>query len=283
MTINELEQGIRNLIATQPMATTGANGDVIRGISSIMDAVRNLNFRVHKYPCQDIMKYGLANECAKYENALCSLAIQVLQERGINLMLYIAPTQSRFGPMVNQYGMINQQVDPNLMMGQMMYGPAPLSMPTAGAPLMNQVPTGAGAMGKPVYNNVQPTVVGNPYRGRAVKNTTAGYANAGGVVEIKPAEATAESVQTPIAKREVITPKPEKVQPVSVEDETIKLIEELNNSPEQPVNVVEDVLPEAVETEKQSPAEMLMGESLGETGKPSKAHGRDYLLELLKK
>jgi hypothetical protein len=70
MTINELEQGIRNLIATQPMVTTGATGEVVNGINSIIEACRNLSFRVSTYPCQDVMKFGLANETAKFENKI---------------------------------------------------------------------------------------------------------------------------------------------------------------------------------------------------------------------
>ena len=108
MTINELEQGMRNLIATQPMVTAGANGEVVNGVLSIIDAFRNLSFRVQTYPCQDVLKFTMGNESAKLENNLCSLVCQVMQERGINLMLYIAPAQNRFGPMGNQYGMIKK-------------------------------------------------------------------------------------------------------------------------------------------------------------------------------
>ena len=97
MTINELDQGLRNLIASQPMVTAGVNGEVINGINSLIVAYRNLSFRVQSYPCQDVMKFGLANEAAKLENTLSSLAVQVLQERGINIMLYIPRTGAGYG------------------------------------------------------------------------------------------------------------------------------------------------------------------------------------------
>ena len=80
-----------------------------------------------------------------------------MQERGINLMLYIAPAQNRFGPMVNQYGMINQQVDPNLMMGQMMYT-QPANQPPQPSVMMQQMPN--SMMGAPVYNQMQPQMQG---------------------------------------------------------------------------------------------------------------------------
>ena len=157
MTINEIEQGMRNLIATQPMVTAGANGEVVNGVLSLIDAFRNFGFRVQTYPCQDVLKFTMTNESAKLENHLCSLVCQVMQERGINLMLYIAPAQNRFGPMVNQYGMINQQVDPNLMMGQMMYT-QPANQPPQPSVMMQQMPN--SMMGAPVYNQMQPQMQG---------------------------------------------------------------------------------------------------------------------------
>ena len=81
MTINELEQGMRNLIATQPMVTAGSNGEVVNGVLSLIDAFRNFHFRVQTYPCQDVLKFTMGNESAKLENHLCSLVCQVLQER----------------------------------------------------------------------------------------------------------------------------------------------------------------------------------------------------------
>ena len=62
MTINELDQGIRNLLSSQPMVQAGVNGEVITGINSLIDAYRNLSFRIQSYPCQDVMKFGLSNE-----------------------------------------------------------------------------------------------------------------------------------------------------------------------------------------------------------------------------
>ena len=40
MTINELDQGIRNLLSSQPMVQAGVNGEVITGINSLIDAHR---------------------------------------------------------------------------------------------------------------------------------------------------------------------------------------------------------------------------------------------------
>ena len=80
MTINELDQGIRNLIASQPMVSAGANGEVINGINSLIDAYRNLCFRVQSYPCQDVMKFGLSNEISKIETTFFILFSKVFSK-----------------------------------------------------------------------------------------------------------------------------------------------------------------------------------------------------------
>lgn len=265
MTINELEQGMRNLIATQPMVTAGANGEVVNGVLSIIDAFRNLNFRVQTYPCQDVLKFTMGNESAKLENNLCSLICQVMQERGINLMLYIAPTQNRFGPMVNQYGMINQQVDPNLMMGQMMYSqPAPQPQPMA---TMMQMQNGMGGM----YNQMQPQMQGvssnyaRPQR-RPAAPTFPGYEYGNKPAKIAPAPATEQSLRSsPVSQAKIKTaPK------ANTESQATKVTKTVASEP------AEDFEPQTP-----SPAAMLMGEAA--PAKSGKSAGRDYLMELLKK
>lgn len=267
MTINELEQGMRNLIATQPMITAGANGEVVNGVLSIIDAFRNLNFRVQTYPCQDVLKFTMGNESAKLENNLCSLVCQVMQERGINLMLYIAPTQNRFGPMVNQYGMINQQADPNLMMGQMMYSqPAPQPQPMAS---MMQMQSGMGGM----YNQMQPQMQGvAPGYGRVPTPrhqapTFPGYDYGNKPAKIAPVQATEQSLRSgPVSQAKIKTaPK------TSVASQMGKV-----NKSEVPA-----AEPVAVESQTPSAAEALMNPAPAKSS--SKTAGRDYLMELLKK
>ena len=274
MTINELEQGIRNLIATQPMVTTGATGEVVNGINSIIEACRNLSFRVSTYPCQDVMKFGLANETAKFENTLSNLALQVLQERGINLMLYIPRGGANYGSMVNSFGMVNSPVDANLMMGQMMYTPA--SMPTGAGmmPMQNTMPNMARPnMGQPAFNQMQPQMVGvapNPYAGRPAPRgqapTFPGYTNPDRPIHLEPVQTTAQSMKTRSAPQSKIKSVPKQTPMASVE----------KNTPEpEPTIPVAEPAPEAP-----SAAEMLMG---GAAGGGGKAQGRDYLMELLKK
>lgn len=269
MTINELEQGMRNLIATQPMVTAGANGEVVNGVLSLIDAYRNFSFRVQTYPCQDVLKFTMGNETAKLENNLCSLVCQVMQERGINIMLYVAPTQNRFGPMVNQFGMINQQVDPNLMMGQMMYSaPAPQQ---AQAPSMMQMPNSM-AMGNGMYNQMQPQMqgVGVNY-GRAPRRqapTFPGYDYGNKPQRIEPTQATEQSVRNrPVSQAKIkVTPKTNTAQMGQVNKTPVSApVDEQNEAPQTP-----------------SAAEVLMGEAPS-ASKSGKAAGRDYLMELLKK
>ncbi len=277
MTINELEQGIRNLIATQPMITTGTNGDVINGVNAIIDAYRNLNFRIQSYPCQDVMKFGLSNESAKFENTLSSLALQVLQERGINLMLYVPRMNTGFAPGVNQYGMVTPGIDPNMMMGQMMYSAG--QMPANSAAMM-QMPNAMMSPGRPVmpqqpaYNPMQPQMMGvaqssvpyaRPSRGSAP--TFPGYQNPEKPVALEPTRTTAESLKTRSAPQSKIkqVPKAQSQQPQQVNKQTVPVAE---------------VADEPV-AEEPNTADMLMGGS--SAGGDSKSRGRDYLLELLKK
>ena len=267
MTINELEQGLRNLIATQPMVTTGANGAVINGINSLIDACKNFSYRIQSYPGQDVLKFGIANEVSKIENTLCNLACQVMQERGINLMLYIVPqNQPGYSPMVNSYGMINQQVDPNLMMGQMMYTQTPIAQQTAMMQMPNAMPQMGMAQQMP-YNQMQPAMQGvaPAYREpRQAKSRNAptfpGYATPDKPVRLEPAVQTEQVMKTRSAPQSKIK---------TIDKPAPQIVK--NNAP---------VESEPMAEVGPSPAEMLMG---GPEPGSGKAKGRDYLMELLKK
>ena len=271
MTINELDQGLRNLIASQPMVTSGVNGEVINGINSLIDAYRNLSFRIQSYPCQDVMKFGLTNEVAKLESNFAGLATQVLQERGINIMLYIPRTGAQYGPMMNGYGMVNTAVDPSVMIGQMMYN-AP--MPNA-APMMpmpnTMVQPGRQPMQQP-YVGSQPIMSGlgvpNYQQARPMQKHAAptfpGYAPTNKPVRLEPTAPGEQIMKTQSAPQSKIKAEPKRQNP---------MVETRVSAPAAPEPVVEPVQ----EAAEPSPAEMLMG------GGPSKSQGRDYLMELLKK
>ena len=260
MTINELDQGIRNLIASQPMVSAGVNGEVINGINSLIDAYRNLCFRVQSYPCQDVMKFGLSNEISKIETTFTSLATQVLQERGINLMLYIPRTGTQYGPMTGGFGMINTAMDPNIMAGQMMY-----SAPVAGAPIMpmpNAMVGGAHSVNQ-AYPQMQPTMngLGTPVynaprnsSSRGPATTFPGYAPTDRPIKIEPA-VQSEQFKTRVAQAKI---KPETKAASSV-------------------TTINKTMPDPVPSFDMGPA----GQS--NIGAPSKSQGRDYLMELLKK
>ena len=261
MTINELDQGIRNLIASQPMVSAGVNGEVINGINSLIDAYRNLCFRVQSYPCQDVMKFGLSNEISKIETTFSNLAIQVLQERGINLMLYIPRTGAQYGPMPGAYGMVNTMVDPNIMAGQMMYT-APMAAQPTMLPMQN---TMAGPRPMPQgFAPMQPTMTGlgtpnftTPRQGsRHSAPTFPGYASTDKPVKIEPA-AQSEQLKTRVAQTKIMS-----------EPKTggIATINKTAPTPvAEPASAFDQVDPTA-------------------GGKaPSKSQGRDYLMELLKK
>lgn len=274
MTINELEQGLRNLIATQPMVTAGSNGEVINGINSLIDAYRNFSFRISSYPSQDVLKFGLANELSKIENTLSSLACQVMQERGINLMLYIVPrTAPGYTGMVNNYGMVGSPVDANLMMGQMMYQTGVVPAQNQMMQMPNAMPQmGRQGMVQQPYNQMQPTMqgVGVAYAPRAGQRphapTYPGYAGADRPVKLEPTVQSEQSLRTRTAPQSKIKPVEKQHSPAS----------SISKTTEEPgTAVIEQATAPA---NAPSPAEMLMG-----TGNDEKAKGRDYLMELLKK
>ena len=261
MTINELDQGIRNLLSSQPMVQAGVNGEVITGINSLIDAYRNLSFRVQSYPCQDVMKFGLSNEVSKIETTFTSLACQVLQERGINIMLYIPRTGAQYGPMTAGFGMINTAMDPNIMAGQMMY-----NAPMPGAPIMpmpNAMVGGARPM-QQAYPQMQPTMNGlgtpaynapRPMAARHAAPTFPGYAPTDRPVKIEPA-AQSEQIKTRVAQTKIKS-EPKATSMGSTLNKTIPVAEP-------------------------TPA-YDMGAAAPNVGAPSKSQGRDYLMELLKK
>ena len=103
MNIIELEEGLHNLIATQPQILEGVNAGVIIGIKDIIEAHKAFCFRVEEYPEQDILKVGLMNEYSKLELNLISYICQILQERGINIMLYVPKYAAAYNNEINKY------------------------------------------------------------------------------------------------------------------------------------------------------------------------------------
>ena len=262
MTINELDQGIRNLIASQPMVSAGVNGEVINGINSLIDAYRNLCFRVQSYPCQDVMKFGLSNEISKIETTFTNLAVQVLQERGINLMLYIPRTGAQYGPMPGTYGMVNTMVDPNIMAGQMMYS-APMAQPTM-MPMQNAMAPAPRPAMPQGYAPMQPTMtgLGTPSytaprpAARHSAPTFPGYASTDKPLKIEPA-VQSEQLKTRSAQAKIMS------------EPKTNGIATINKTAPTPV------------AEPASSFDQVDPTAGGKA--PSKSQGRDYLMELLKK
>ena len=103
MNIIELEEGLRNLIATQPAVLSGPHASVIGGIKNIIEAHKMFIYRVDEYPQQDVLKVGLLNESSKLEINLVSYVCQILQERGINIMLYVPKYAAVYDQQINKY------------------------------------------------------------------------------------------------------------------------------------------------------------------------------------
>lgn len=93
MTINELEQAIRNLMASQPNLSSDTNSNVINSALSMINSYREFAYKIQNHPQQDVLKINMTNQCISLESALVISVCQVMQEKGINLMLY-APTSN---------------------------------------------------------------------------------------------------------------------------------------------------------------------------------------------
>lgn len=103
MNIIELEEGLRNLIATQPTIMTGANASVVASIKNIIESHKTFAYELEKYPEQDILKIGLMNESSRLELNLTSYVCQILQERGINIMLYVPKYAAAYNQTISKY------------------------------------------------------------------------------------------------------------------------------------------------------------------------------------
>lgn len=103
MNIIELEEGLRNLISTQPNVMSGNNAHIISGLKSIIEAYKIFNFRIEEYPEQDILKVGVLNQTSSLEMNLVSYACQILQERGINIMLYVPKYAAVYDQTISKY------------------------------------------------------------------------------------------------------------------------------------------------------------------------------------
>ncbi len=277
MTINELEQGIRNLIASQPMIMSGPSGEVLNGILSMIDAFRNLSFKTQTYPCNDMLKFSMTNEVQTIENNFSNMVCSTLQERGINLFLYVPKQVSTFAQGYGQFGM----VDPNMVMGQMMYGYPASSMGTGqymqSASMQPQMAhakafgtrTSSGfgnqtSSGMQIAGNSNEPRKPQPQMQEPRQNTTqkatkrqsnSGVQNAANSESSSKNETNAERKipQSAVKTIQKTTPKTQEASNLD------------NHEPDKKVD--------------SSPAEMMMGGS----SKNSGGAGRDYLMELLKK
>ncbi len=95
MTINELEQGLRNLMASQQAILSSPIGTEIRGLLNVTESYREFMFRLQTYPAQDMFLTQVSSRAKQFENEITSFATSTLQEKGINLLLYVP--QNSFG------------------------------------------------------------------------------------------------------------------------------------------------------------------------------------------
>lgn len=246
MTVNELEQAIRNLIATQPMIISGASGEVINSVLSVVYSFKEFSFRVQSHPFQDALKMNMLSQLSKTENDLVISVCQLMQERGINLMLYAQMNQ--FPQPMMQNGYPRQGAAQNMPVGQMVFNPA--------TPNFVQQPVqNIGGMQQPIYPQpmMQNVGFGQP------------------VQPVQPVQPMQPAQAKPQARRVASAPYPK----APVQPEMKKPVQAKQPLPQEAPATSKPKNP------KKDAVDSLVGEFQGEQG--GNAAGRDYLLELLKK
>lgn len=243
MNIIELEQGLRNLIASQPMVLSGNMGEVVRGVLGVTEAYRNFMFRVQSYPVQDVFKFSLISETQKIENDIAGLACAMLQERGINMMLYVPQPNNGFS--APNFGM-----NFDSPVGQMSYGS-----------FYGNIPGGFGI--NSTYTDGMREQYGSYANSKDFSNPEVGFAG-----------------HEPTGKPSFAGTSKEKSSHHQMAAERLSKPEIVMN--EKPVKKSKDAeaKQEKAKSDSPSPAEMLLGDS---SGADENAVGRNYLLELLKK
>ncbi len=105
MTINELEQAIRNLISTQSDFLSNTNMDAVNSSLSVIYSYREMLNKVNAHPFDDELKTNLTLDLKYLENNITVYVCEALAEKGINLLLYIpANSQAIIDKNLNIYG-----------------------------------------------------------------------------------------------------------------------------------------------------------------------------------
>lgn len=299
MTLNEVEQAIRNLITNQPMVSSGPSGDIVNNILSIIGSYRNFRFLVQNHPAQDSFKFNALNISQRTETELANAICQTLQERGINIMIYMQPQYGMPQTTYNSYQAVNQpQMPPmggGMVGGQVVYNNPQMNASQMTSPMgQNFVPNGMqynnppmggyppqqggfrpGMQPRPGMPMGQVNRMGQPlYPRTAAPTQPISFGELDEPKPVKPHKKPGFTMPKPVAQPTKVatnhTSKPANEPKVQQNLEPKKLKPDTEKKVEEPAKPVEPVkVAEAPVSEEKS--DMV------------KATGRNYLLELLKK
>ena len=323
MTVNDVNQAIRNLMNSQPMITTGPLGTVISNALNIVESFRAFSMSVSAYPIQDSLKFNMMSEVSRLDNTLSMLVCQTFQEKGLNLLVFMPSGQN---------GMIQPQVQPSYtqqnqgVLGSLIFNQ---SQPRFGAPQMNVPPVGAQQMQgfQQPFNAgaqymAQPQMYGvGAMQGQQMPQMQ-GRQNAGFGMMPNPAQsqmggASLRGMQKTMPTRPMPAPRPQKPfnyggSRVNAVNPNPKMESMANETQEQPAKATvskpkDAVIPTPVaqptnavkntKSQKKPAAAFLESQDIsttpvkeseksddsGDQSPPSNTAGRDYLLQLLKK
>lgn len=309
MTLNEVEQAIRNLITNQPMVTSGSSGEVVNSILSIINSYRNFSFLIQNHPAQDTFKFNAMNISQRMESDISNLICQTLQERGINLMMYMPATQFNAGQNPYMYQNMNTGVTANLapnmnagvLGGQVVYNnPTPMPQQPVGQVQYPQ-PNGVQYNGQmqPPYPQFRPRGAQRPVMrtntmrvGQPLYPKTAAPTQPISFGDLNQGTMPQQPMQQPVSarKREFTMQKPASMQkpagqlpkvPVAHAPKPVNVPKQVQKRKLENVQKAESK--QKIEPKVEEPVVVKQEEPAEQEPNLVKATGRNYLLELLKK
>lgn len=89
MTVNDVNQALRNLMVSQPMMAIGPLGVCFSSALNIIDSFKAFSMSVSAYTVQDSLKYNMTTELARWDGVVSNIICQSFQEKGVNLLAFM--------------------------------------------------------------------------------------------------------------------------------------------------------------------------------------------------
>lgn len=153
MTVNDVNQSLRNLMVSQPMMATGPLGVCFSSALNIIDGFKAFSMSVSAYPVQDSLKYNMTTELARLDGVVSNIICQSFQEKGVNLLAFMPMGQMNMMPQSQPMFSGANPMQNNMMYNQ----PQQRFSGAMQSPQFDQYnPVGGYPNQRPMYNANQP-------------------------------------------------------------------------------------------------------------------------------